>query len=99
MLGVVRQELLSGVKSAVVFESLRTHLRAFPDIECETADYEEAASFCNRCRSKGVQGATVDFLICAVAARRRIAVFTTDGDFERYSRILGVKLHRPDRSA
>lgn len=99
LLGAVRQELLSGIKNPPSFELLRAHLRAFPDIECETADYEEAAAFSNRCRSKGIQGAAVDYLICAIASRRRITIFTTDRDFESYSRILGVSLHRHDRKS
>jgi predicted nucleic acid-binding protein len=98
MLGAIRQEILSGVKVAVQFDSLRTHFRAFPDVNCDTGDYEEAASCCNRCRSKGVQGAAVDFLICAVALRHRLAVFTTDADFKHYARILGVSLYQPRKS-
>lgn len=35
LLGPVRQELLSGVRTDQQFESLRGHLRAFPDIPLE----------------------------------------------------------------
>ncbi len=56
-------------------------------------DYEEAAQMHNRCRSKGVAGSAIDFLICAVAQRRKWQVFTTDRDFERYEKVLAVGLY------
>ena len=95
MLGAVRQEVLSGMKIKAQFDQLREHLRSFPDLELETADYEEAASAFNRCRERGVQGSNTDFVICAAAARRKLAVYTTDGDFRQFARILKVELHEP----
>src|SRR5687768_2866585 len=93
MIGPVRQELLSGIKSKPQFEQLCEHLRAFPDLELESSDYEDAAQAFNRCRDRGIQGSNTDFLICAVAMRRDLGVFTTDGDFKRYARMLEVTLH------
>jgi predicted nucleic acid-binding protein len=95
MLGPVRQELLSGIKEKSQFELLRAHLQAFPDLELETADYEEAALAFNRCRERGIQGSNTDFLICAAALRRDFAIFTKDGDFSRYVRVLRSKLYVP----
>jgi predicted nucleic acid-binding protein len=94
MLGLVRQELLSGVRTVQQFESLKGHLRGFPDIPLATEDHEEAASFFNTCRSHGIQGSSIDLLICAVAARRRSAILTTDEDFSRYARLLPIQLHQ-----
>lgn len=95
LMGLVRQELLSGVKTPEQFETLREHLAAFPDIGLQSADHEEAAAFFNRCRSKGVQGSAIDFLICAVAHRRGLEILTTDGDFTSYAKHLPIKRHRP----
>jgi predicted nucleic acid-binding protein len=95
LLGPVRQELLSGVPLPEQYRTLRNYLRAFLDIELDTEDYEEAASFFNRCRSKGVQGSNTDFLICAAATRRRFAILTTDTDFKHYARVLPIQLHTP----
>jgi predicted nucleic acid-binding protein len=95
MLGAVRQEVLSGMKLKSQFEQLRDHLRAFPDLELESADYEEAASAFNRCRERGIQGSNTDFLICAAAMRRKLAIFTTDGDFRQYGKLLKLDLHEP----
>jgi hypothetical protein len=92
MLGVVRQELLSGIHTHIQFERIRIALRAFPDIELSAEDHEEAARMNNLCRSAGIAGSMVDFLICAVAARRHWAVLTLDQDFQRYARQIPLKL-------
>ena len=92
--GVIRQELLSGLRESDRFEKLRGYLRAFEEPQLDPADYEEAARMNNRCRSRGVAGSAIDFLICAVAKRRSWQVLTTDQDFERYQRVLPLKLHR-----
>lgn len=98
MLGPVRQELLSGVPVQKQYDTLRDHLRAFPDLVLEGEDYEEAAASYNRCRARGVQGSNTDFLICAVSARRRLAVLTTDADFRHFARVLPIQLHQPRSS-
>ena len=94
VIGPVRQELLSGIQDGAAFERLRERLRAFDDLSLTTDDYEEAASFNNRCRASGVAGSVVDLLICAAASRRDLPIFTVDADFRRYARVLPVKLYR-----
>jgi hypothetical protein len=89
LLGVIRQEVLSGVRYSEQFIRLRDYLRAFPDLELTSEDYELAAEFFNTCRSNGVQGSNTDFLLCAVAHRRGYSIFTTDKDFENF------RLHIP----
>jgi predicted nucleic acid-binding protein len=98
MLGPVRQEILSGVRAEEQFETLRDHLRAFPDVPLEADDYEEAASFFNKCRARGIQGSNTDYLICAAAARRGFGILTTDTDFVHFARVLPVALHTPRAS-
>ncbi|MGO9125197.1 MAG: PIN domain-containing protein [Terriglobales bacterium] len=92
LVGMVRQELLSGIREEERFRKLQDYLRAFEDPRLESEDYDEAARMHNQCRSKGVAGSSIDFLICAVAGRRGWQVFTTDHDFERYASVLGVNL-------
>ena len=95
MLGPVRQELLSGILVQQQYETLRGHLRAFPDAALEAEDYEEEASFFNRCRAMGVQGSNTDFLIWAAAARRQMGIPTTDVDFAHFAKVLPIPLHSP----
>ncbi len=94
MIGPVRQELLSGIRTEEQYAGLRDKLRAFPDLRLHSEDYELAAQFFTQCRGKGVQGSNTDFLICAVATRRDTSVFSTDRDFEAYERILRVSRHQ-----
>jgi predicted nucleic acid-binding protein len=81
MIGLVRQELLPGIKTTEQYEKLRLHLRSFPDEVVDTSDYEEAAKAGNRCRAKGVVVSIVDILLCAVATKRLWTIFTADPDF------------------
>ena len=97
MIGLVRQELLSGIKSTEQYEKLRLHLRSFPDEVVDTSDYEEAAKAGNRCRAKGVVVSIVDILLCAVANKRLWTIFTTDPDFSNYAKVLPLRIHAPRR--
>jgi len=93
LLGLVRQELLSGMADTRSFDALRLKLRAYPDVHVDAEDHENAALFYNRCRSHGIQGSAADFLLCAVAGRHDIPILTIDGDFPRYARLLPIRLH------
>jgi predicted nucleic acid-binding protein len=53
LIGLVRQELLSGIKAAEQYEKLRLYLRSFPDEVVDTSDHEAAARAGNRCRARG----------------------------------------------
>jgi predicted nucleic acid-binding protein len=95
LMGLVRQELHSGIKTTEQYEKLRLHLRSFPDEPIDTSDYEEAAKAGNRCRGKGILVSTVDILICVVAIKREWAIFTTDPDFTNYVKVLPISIHMP----
>lgn len=99
MLGVIRQELLSGISTPQQYANVRAHLRAFPDLVVKTEDHELAAKFFNACMANGTQGNPTDFLICAAADRNRHAILTTDKDFDRYQRHVPVNLVRCSEEA
>jgi predicted nucleic acid-binding protein len=100
IIGVVRQELLSGIKTTCQYERLRLHLRAFPDEPIDTSDYESAAKITNDCMSRGIACPIADALICEIALSRRWSVFSTDLDFRRYAEVVPISLQelRPKRS-
>lgn len=97
IIGLVRQELLSGIKTAEQYEKLRLYLRAFRDEAIDTVDYEDAARASNRCRARGVDVSIVDILLCAVGMKREWAIFTTDPDFSNYAKVLPFSIHAPRR--
>jgi predicted nucleic acid-binding protein len=94
MIGPIRQEILSGISSESQFKKLQKYLESFPDIPILTEDYILAAQFFNHCRSKGIQGSNTDFLICAVAVRNKYSIYTTDKDFELFSKHIQIVLHK-----
>ena len=94
LIGPVRQELLSGVKTKDQFETLQKILGVFPDVSLSSADYELAAQSFNKCRQAGVQGSNTDFLICAVSLNRAWSVLSLDKDFERYQKYLPLSLYK-----
>lgn len=92
LIGPVKQELLSGISRSDQFDKLKDILSAFEEIRLKSIHFEKAAEFCNICRSKGVQGSTIDFLICAVAHVEHLTIFTIDNDFRHYAKHLPIEL-------
>jgi len=93
IIGAIRQELLSGIRSPEQFTSLRDRMRSFIDLPVGSQDHEMAASFANACTAKGIQNSSIDMLICAIAVRYELAIFTTDTDFTHYQNHLPIRLH------
>ncbi len=94
IIGPIRQEILSGYSDLKKFERLYEKLNYFENSSVIDNDYIEAARISNICRKKGIQGSHIDFLICAVAVRLRVDIFTTDKDFEYYQRYIPIKLYK-----
>lgn len=93
MIGAIRQEVLSGYSDPKKFETLKTKLSYFENTSVLDEDYISAAKFYNECRKNGVQGSHIDLLICAVAVRLDIPIFTSDKDFGFYQQHLPIKLY------
>lgn len=98
MIGPIRQELLSGISSNKQFEELKEKLQAFRDLPLISSYYEKAAECYNICRSAGIQGSHIDFLICALAERENAPIFTTDNDFFHYAKHLDITLFSPKKN-
>ena len=93
IIGPIRQEVLSGYSDIKQYNKLKDKLMYFPNELIIDEDYLSAARFSNLCRQKGIQGSHIDFLICAVANRLAINIFTYDKDFEFYSKLIPITLH------
>ncbi|MBD2187461.1 type II toxin-antitoxin system VapC family toxin [Pseudanabaena mucicola] len=96
LIGAIRQEILSGIRVFEQFARLRDYLKAFPDLELVSEDYEVAAEFFNTCRSKGIQGLNTDFLICSVAHRLGYSILTNDNDFRNFQSHIPIVLVKID---
>ena len=96
LLGIVYQELLSGIRHEEQFRRLADILEGFNIEYASQDDHLEAATYYNLCRSKGVQGSNADFLICAMSAKRDHHILTLDADFDYYAEHLPIRLLKPE---
>lgn len=81
LLGVVYQELLSGIRHEAQFRRLARTLEPFPMVLATVADHLEAARVMNVSRANGVQAASMDALIAAMALERGALLLTSDKDY------------------
>lgn len=93
LIGVIRQEVLSGVRRREQFEQLRNALDAFAYLRVSLEDHDRAAACFNDCRAAGVAGTAIDMLICAVALRHDLPVMSVDVDYRRYAICLPLRLY------
>jgi hypothetical protein len=95
MIGLIRMEILCGIRDRKRFRVLENHISAFPDTPLDADLFVTAAEYFNICREHGVQGSNTDFVICACSALWEIPVLTRDKDYGRYQRHLPIFLHAP----
>lgn len=92
MIGVIRQELLSGIRHEIQFRLLKEKLSHFPDQSILTHHFELAAECYNACRTGGIPASHIDFLITAFCLHENINPLTRDRDFGNIAQITGLKL-------
>lgn len=97
LLGAVRQEILTGIREPSRFLKIRSELHEYEDVALASDDYENAASMNNLCRKSGIAATPIDMLICAVSQKRRWQIFSTDGDFVHYAKVLPIQMVMPLR--
>lgn len=90
IVGIVRQEVLSGVRDKSLFLKIQQLLAPFPDQDVIPTDYVEAARLYNVCLDRGVQCGSTDILLAAVAARRNFTVLTYDRALIRCLKVLRI---------
>ena len=95
LVGPIRQEILSGIRREETFIAIQESLGDFRYLDIFPSDYDLAARFFNVCRAHGITGTAVDLLICAVAHRFDVPIFTTDVDFQHYAPHVQIRLHEP----
>ena len=94
LLGIVKQELLSGIKHKRQFDRIADILDGFSLVLASSKDHIVAAGLYNTCRKHGIQGSHIDFLICAQAINGNHSILTTDGDFTHYAKLIPIELHQ-----
>ena len=92
LIGPIYQEILSGVRNKHDFKVLAEMLSSFDQLMLTMEIYKKAAENYNTCKSKGINGSHVDFLICAVAQHYNCGLFTIDSDFNLFAKHLSFTL-------
>ena len=95
LVGVVRMEILCGIRSEKTFEYLKDRLTAFPDRKLDSGIFVTAAQFLNLCRSKGIQGSNNDFIVCAGSVHWKYPILSKDKDYLNYRKSLPIEILRP----
>lgn len=98
MIGCIRMEILCGIREEKVLNHLSEKLEAFPDRALGTEVFVTAARFFNLCRSKGIQGSNIDFIICACSVLWKMPILTKDKNFTRYQKLLPIEIAKPRNS-
>ena len=93
LIGIVRQEMLSGLRFPEQFERLKTVLDGYLYIPTIQIDHDVAAESYNKCSRRGVAPGPIDMLICATAIRHALPIFTVDAEFNRYASVLPIRLY------
>ena len=95
MIGVIRMEILCGIRREKMFETLKEKLEAFPDGHLDSEVFVTAARLLNLCRSKGIQGSNNDLIICACSMLWKRPILSKDKDFLGYREIIPIELAEP----
>jgi predicted nucleic acid-binding protein len=90
--GIIRQELLSGIRVAAKVEAIRSRMNVIRTVTASLADHDLAADLYNKCRAQGVAPSSVDMLLCAIAIHGKGSVMTSDRDFLLYQKCFDLKL-------
>lgn len=98
LVGIILQELLSGVRTPRQFDRLAERLAPFPVIPLQRSTYVLAATVSNQCRRRGVQAGTIDALIAAACIENGFPLLTADADFAYIARHSELIVLPPCRS-
>jgi predicted nucleic acid-binding protein len=97
IIGIILQEILSGITDIKLFNEINTILSDFPYIETTKDDYIFAAELRNNLKIKGITAGSFDFLIASIAIRNNLTLVTIDNDFKHIAKYSKLKLLDLDR--
>jgi predicted nucleic acid-binding protein len=93
--GLVLQELLQGFTRPTSAALIVERFAAIPLITPDRLDHIQAAKLRNRCRTRGVQAATIDCLLAQLCIANDLVMLSTDQDFQHVATLSELRLWRP----
>lgn len=95
LVGVILQELLTGVRTERVFHYVLGVLESVPLLHTNKDTHVQAARIANICARKGVQVSGADCLMAAACVEYGYPLLTADQDFARIARHCDLRLLPP----
>src|SRR6056297_544912 len=92
IIGIILQEILSGITNQKQFSEIESILSDFAYIDITKKDYIHAAELRNKCKQKGITAGSFDFLIASVAIKNKLTLVTYDKDFINISKYTELKI-------
>lgn len=92
IIGIILQEILSGITNEKLFSEIESILNDFSYIDITKEDYIHAAELRNKCKQKGITVGSFDFLIASVAIKNKLTLVTYDKDFINISKYTELKI-------
>ena len=92
IVGIILQEILSGITNEKLFLEILNILNDFSYVEITKEDYIHAAELRNKCKQRGITAGSFDFLIASVAIRNKLMLVTYDNDFKNISKYTELKI-------
>jgi predicted nucleic acid-binding protein len=97
LIGIILQEILSGISNQKLFSEIRNILNDFSYLEISKNDYIYAAELRNKCKRNGITASSIDFLIASVAINNKLRLVTYDKDFINISKHTELKIMEVDQ--
>ncbi len=94
MLGIVLQELLSGLKEETQLMKMQKLVSGFPIILATKKHHVDAAKLSNACRKIGIATSATDCLIAAITIDLNAQLLTTDQDFTYMQKCCNLDLFK-----
>jgi predicted nucleic acid-binding protein len=92
VIGIILQEILTSITDEKLFRDIKDILDDFLYLDITKNDYIYASELNNKCRSKGINAGSIDFLIASVAIRNELELVTFDKDFFNISKYTDLKI-------
>ena len=92
IIGIILQEILSGITNQKQFSEIESILSDFAYIDITKEDYIHAAELRNKCKQKGITAGSFDFLIASVAIKNKLTLVTYDKDFINICKYTELKI-------
>jgi hypothetical protein len=92
LLGMVRQEMLSGVRDERRFLIIRDRLRAFPDVSARASGFPRGSQLKYPVPSGRLTSSTVDIYDRRCCLRNGWQIFSTDADFFHFAKVVPIQL-------